>query len=370
MPKKRFHRRAFTLTILAGAALLANVPALSAQKWHILCTPNVTGMCGNTIPVNIQGQTFDAYLPDLLLSNGWDGTSPVKALVTVQSGAQILATTTAKASFRTGVLPVGSTIVMKNYGLIAGKGGDAGMPSTGYYQPAVPSNTMVWDPQGNGGYGSWVSSQGLWTNPGGPPPSAGQPGGPALDVQHQMSMANHGTIAGGGGGGGVGASGLINASGYFFGSPYMERMAGGGGGGGAGGGKGNGPQGTAQRACSFALAAVAGNDGTFTAGGTGGARGYGTCGPNMYLYGGKGGDGGGLGQPGQNGDVAFGSTEHWGWMPRWDQMLNTWATPYGRWGYTDELPASAGGQAGPVTTTGSNAKITWDVPGTRLGQLK
>lgn len=166
-------------------------------------------------------------------------TTPVDLTVDIQSGVMISATSTTIAAFVTGnSWPSGSTIVITNNGIIAGRGGAGG----GY-----PGGLLNY----NG--------------------TPGEDGGLALFADYPVSIDNSaGVIAGGGGGGGQGSSD----------SSPGGTAAGGGGGGGS-------PQGAGG--VSVPGSGNNGAAGTPSAGGAGGAA----TGPVGGLYSGAGGNGGG-----------------------------------------------------------------------------
>jgi len=148
----------------------------------------------------------------------------------------------------------------------------------------------------------------------------GAPGGTALSVARPVAVTNSGVIQGGGGGGGVSA---FNALGDGTSGNYYAQ--GGGGAGtnpGAAGGRGNAGENISAPA----------QNGTATAGGSGG----------VDLVGSRGGNGGAPGQPGQNGTGA-----------------NQGGTSYS--------PPGNGGAAGNAVVGNSN--ITWVAMGTRLGPI-
>ncbi|OOG37307.1 hypothetical protein B0B52_18370 [Polaromonas sp. A23] len=190
-------------------------------------------------------------------------TQAVTAVVTINTGVTVSATSTAQAAFSTGALPAGSTIQIINKGSIIGAGG-------------------------NGGAGGSARANG---NP-------GSQGGTALELTVNVSLDNtSGNVYGGGGGGGGGAGSYT----YY---PQFDTAGGGGAGGGAGsaGGAGGvggvagggGPQG--------------GPGGNGAAGGTDG--GSGNSGFNLnpiYGHSGWGGGGGAGGAYGASGAVGGGA---------------------------------------------------------------
>ena len=197
------------------------------------------------------------------IAAGWDGITPLDAIVTVASGIVLSANSTSNYGFDTGSgFPVGTTLKLIMPGYVCGMGGAGG----------------------NGAVGS---------------PTAGAAGGPALRAQHAITIdATGGVIAGGGGGGGGGDG------------RYSGNTSGGGGGGRTG--RTGSPAGTSY----IGYAAVGG---TFSSGGQGGGGtttpGGGTGGTTSPGGNGTGGDtraygggGGGWGAAGGNGGrVAGGS---------------------------------------------------------------
>ncbi len=207
-------------------------------------------IASNTGPYNLRAAAVGA---------GWDQTTPLDALVTVNGGVAVGASSTGNYAFDTGSgFPAGSVLALRNAGFITGVGGNGGVGSG-----AIVSTLIG----GSGGGG----------------------GGPALIARYPISIDNSGgTIGGGGGGGGGGAGRLVDE-----GKGGFSSSGGGGGGGGrasiaanAGGGAG-GPGGRS--------AGGGGGTGTFSAaGGGGGAAPVGTGG----LTTGGGGTGGGWGSGG------------------------------------------------------------------------
>lgn len=241
-------------------------------------------------------------------SAGWNGTVPLIATITVNSGVYI-GSTTIGAAFVVGSLPAGSTISLTNNGTIAGKGGNAGAGGS------VSGTTFT-----AGGVGS--------------------PGGLGMSISYPISITNAGTIGGGGGGGGGGAAGYTDDGGKP--TPTSYRAGGGGGGGGRGAA---GIGGTNSIGGAAGTASGTGNNENGVAG-TGGtnlvAGGGGVGGTPGLVTGGAGGAGGNLGQSGAAGGVATGPGVVSG-------------------------GAGAGGAAGDAITGGAN--ITWNQFGTRLGNI-
>lgn len=228
-------------------------------------------------------------LRNAIINAGWDQNIPVRANVVITQGGIIGSANTGAFAFDTGgPFPAESeiTIHIQPGGIICGAGGNGGVGS---------------DSTGSGG-------------------TAGFPGGPALRAQTNISIINHGIIAGGGGGGGGGGGFLLyNAAGS--------------GGGGAGWIPGNGGPARAER-----TNGGAGQNGSLFNGGAGGLGGAGgkkgglPGDPNR-----RGGRGGNLGQPGEAG---------------WQNGTPT---------------ASPGGSPGAAIT--GNAFINWVVTGDRRGPI-
>jgi len=126
-----------------------------------------------------------------LIANGWNSIDPVEATITINSGIYVYSNNTSIAGFTIGTLPAGSIITIINNGYIIGKGGNG----------ATARSSRV----------------------------AATTGGPAMNINHPVSITNNSYIAGGGGGGGDTYNGTLGTGG------------GGGAGGGAGGGGGDTP---------------------------------------------------------------------------------------------------------------------------------
>lgn len=262
-------------------------------------------IASNTGPYNLRTAAVGA---------GWDQVTPLDALVTVNGGVAVGASSTGNYAFDTGSgFPAGSVLALRNAGFITGVGGNGGV-GAGYN----PANGVGVD--GSGGAG----------------------GGPALIARHPISIDNTGgTIAGGGGGGGGGANITSNNGKEGLG------MGGGGGGGGrasiaanaAGGGAGSG-----YDAGFVPPSAAAGATGTFSGQGGGGSGASINLGQGT-VFSGAGGSGGAWGASGASGGGRTGNSI----SPAQNRG------PYG------------GGPAGNATEGSGN--ITWTNVGTRLGAL-
>lgn len=129
-----------------------------------------------------------------VIAAGWDGTSPVRINININSGVVIGSASTGSYAFDTGTTPWpnGSILSLTNYGYIIGAGGNGA--------------------NGNG-YGDL---------------KPGDPGGPGLRVNLLTQIYNYGIIGGGGGGsgregyggsnGGAGAGGNGQIPGYSVGT--------------------------------------------------------------------------------------------------------------------------------------------------------
>lgn len=214
---------------------------------------------------SITATTYDYILKDAALAAGWDGASPLTAIITVETGVFVGATTTAGAAFRTGAIAVaGSKLTLINKGYIIGRGGDGG----------------------NGQY--YTNTDGRYGLP-------GLPGGPALQASFPLTVDNQNSILGGGGGGSSGRQAVSQVQqGY---DTYYAFGGTGGGGAGQGGGTGGGGG-------SWANGGIPGQSGG--SGSLGGSAGQGgtpgsqTNGPASST-GGFGGNGGAYGQDGSTG---------------------------------------------------------------------
>ena len=175
----------------------------------------------------ISVNTTDFDLRAAAIAAGWDGTEPLCATVTINSGVIVSASTTTKYAFDSGTASSDSTLEIINNGYILGKGG-------------------------NGGNGAWSAQSTPWAGSGADATS----GGPALRLQYTTTISGSGIIGGGGGGGGGGGTQ----------GPYQ---IGGGGGGGAPFGSG-GSGGYAAGAPGVFYVGPSGQNGTLTTGGAGG----------------------------------------------------------------------------------------------------
>ena len=175
------------------------------------------------------------------IAAGWDGVTPLDAIVTVSSGIVLSANSTSLYGFDTGTgFPAGTTLKLIMPGYVCGMGG-----------------------AGGAGY------------------TAGSNGGPALRAQYAIGIDAAGGVIGGGGGGGGGEfagggggrSGRTNAAGADDGASgtFSSGGSGGGFGGGAGGTTGPGGAGSGGGGGGGGgWGASGGNTGSY-AGGTGGA---------------------------------------------------------------------------------------------------
>jgi hypothetical protein len=112
-------------------------------------------------------------LSSALTAAGWNGTQPVVATLTVNSGVTLGSNSTGTAALTGCALPSGSSFSITNNGTVVGCCGSGGAGGAG-----------------GGGSGG-----------------AGGSGGPAIGLGMNTTIINNGTIGGGGGGGGGGAEG-------------------------------------------------------------------------------------------------------------------------------------------------------------------
>lgn len=185
------------------------------------------------------GTQYDFNLRNAALANGWDGNTPLEAILTVTG--VLGASSTSSVAFNTDNIPAESVISLTiNSGCyIVGAGGKGSSATqSGNAQSAITA-------------------------------TPGQNGGPAMRLSYPVSIINNGTIGGGGGGGG----------GYreLFGKAFQRYYPGGGGAGSVGGAGGT---------YSGGGGSATGQQGSTTSGGQGGT------------IAGTGGRGGDLGQQG------------------------------------------------------------------------
>jgi hypothetical protein len=204
----------------------------------------------------IASDYLDYNLSSDAIASGWDGTLPLVAAITVNSGIYVGASTTANAGMTIPSLPGGSTVSLTNLGYILGCGGA-------------------------GGAGAYGGSAGN-----------GHAGGLALLLQYATTIDNGSGVIGGGGGGGGGGKGpdFDNAGGGGGGGRGYDGGAGGGGSGGAddgedgdkpsagSGGASNGSGGSGGAGGGLGSAGSGGGGG----GGSGGAAGAATSGAGTY----------------------------------------------------------------------------------------
>lgn len=202
----------------------------------------------NTFILRISANTSNFVLGNMLVSLGWNGTSPTDVNITVDPGVIIYSTNVSTVAFNAS-LPAGSTLFLTIGGgaYIVGKGGTGGGPG-----------------------GTAVTG-----------------GGTALFVNCATQIINNGVIGGGGGGGGAGGtSGCDTSCSSGCGCCCGGYASGGGGAGYGAAGSGY----NSWYACSgFGGSYTYGNAGALTTGGP----------ASIYS-----GTGGALGQPGSNGTQA------------------------------------------------------------------
>jgi len=230
---------------------------------------------------SISTTIYEFNLATAATALGWDGTAPMDAVISIESGGAVYSNSTATPAMTISDLPAGSTVLLNNAGNIIGRGGNGG-------------NGCDITFQGNAGTGGNVITAAA---------VAGGAGGTAISLNSNIVINNTGIIAGGGGGGGGGGAGFgtlyCNSSAY--GPVYSHNTIGDGGGGGGGAGFGAG-----------ATLARTATDATATAGSAG------TAGKALLRYytgtivstdynrswtGGSGGAGGGLGTAGSAGGI-------------------------------------------------------------------
>lgn len=245
----------------------------------------------------------------------------------------------------------GSAVVGSTNTATSAYSGGTSWPKGSVLEVVVGASAVIAGKGGAGGNGATATLDADCTTDHVTNAAAGSAGGPAVDVAENpylVLFSNNGTIGGGGGGGGGGGSVAELADGGAGGAGIA-----GGGGGGAGAGSSTssgGSVGTASNSCGtfaadhVASGSVGGNTVSATTAGSGGAGGAPNT--NGRTLGGAGGNGGSLGASGSSGTAA----------------LDTNGT-----GITGSN--ASGGAAGNCTTSGSNARITWVVSGTRLGTL-
>ncbi len=140
----------------------------------------------------ITANTSNYNLRAAAVAAGWNQTSQLRAVVTINAGVMVSANTVSAYAFDTGAgFPAGSTLALINNGSIIGMGGA-------------------------GGAGGMFGAQG----------APGQAGGPALRAQSPLVLTNNGTIASGGNGGAGGAGWTRSTSRADM---YMSGARGGGG---------------------------------------------------------------------------------------------------------------------------------------------
>jgi len=265
----------------------------------------------------ISANTNSYNLSTRMTAAGWNGTSPVIANVTINSGVIVSSTASTIAAFLVGTYAAGSTVNITNNGIVAGlfglggRAGSGGVNANGKtggtaFQIGTPTtitnNNLISGGGGGGGVGGDVIASFCQGTGGG----AGGTGGTAILMTANLTLVNNSLIAAGGGGGGAGAS-------YKTGDANGSFSAGGGSGGGgqaySGGNRGQIGTSNANGGCSYGFSSdtarngVAGTNGSYAGPGGGGAGGtngsIGTSGESPS--GGNGASGGGFASAGGTG---------------------------------------------------------------------
>lgn len=293
----------------------------------------------DTISVN----TSSYNLRTAALADGWSGTIPLNATVTINSGVYVYSTTISTPAFASGSMPAGSTLALINNGYIMGMGGNGANTTTAGQSGgdamdldadlgATITNGSGYILGGGGGGGGYNSPSNSSYSGGGGGAGGGQGGnGKSLSTSAQT----------GGTGGGVGASG---ASGTF--STVGDDMAGSAGGGGrvfngAGGARGE--------------AGGTGGAETSNVAGTGGAGGGGGSAITNYVEDwALAGAGGGPGVAGASGSAVNAFTGE----PSWGGGGGGWGAAGGAGGgYSGSVIGS--GSAGKAIELNSGSAPTW-----------
>lgn len=215
---------------------------------------------GYNFTPTINTNTTDYVLRNQLISNGWNGVSPVNVTITIASGIYLYASSTSVYALNLGNLSTGSRVTLINNGYILGRGGNGGNSAYG---------------PGGSGYG----------------------GGPAVFVSSTtlVTIINNGVIGGGGGGGGAGG-GVTFPIGKGAGTTLGTT---------GGGGIVNGLAGVPA----YSGVGV-GTNGTLTSAGLGATR-RGPFGVYSAAYTGNAGNGGSYGSSGASGTAASGGSQNY-----------------------------------------------------------
>jgi hypothetical protein len=159
-------RKAVNLYVYSGGAwrTIQNGYVKDGGSWRLVYQR------GFTFTSAIASHTQNYNLSTAAVAAGWNGTDPLLATVTVNTGIVVGSSSTGAYAFTIPSLPAGSEVTIINNGYIVGKGGVGGS--------GTPTHT------------------------------AGAAGGPALSVAYATTINNGSGVVGGGGGGG-GAGDLI-----------------------------------------------------------------------------------------------------------------------------------------------------------------
>lgn len=265
-----------------------------------------------TFNQTISANTANYRLHDALVAAGWNGTTPINATITINSGVYVYESGLGNWAMIIGknnntTFPAGSSVTLINNGTIIGTGG-------------------------TGGYGGDPTQPGYVA-------LAGATGGNGLLLYSPVTIYNYGAIYGGGGGGGGGGGS------YYYWSQDEQYYGGGGGGGGAGFNPGTGgcpSYGQWRNGAYCHVAYGKGNTGGTLTGGTGGLYDYawGNYGSSKWASGGNGGNAGLAGGAGKTIAGLHITVRNW---------------------------AQAGGAPGYYIY--NNGYATWAATGTRVGQI-
>jgi hypothetical protein len=276
--------------IVDGLPLNAAIPssgAISLGNFYNTAKPYVFNA---TISSNVNNYVVNTAA----ISAGWNGTIPLLATITINSGITVGSTVSTSPAFLINTMPLGSIVNIINNGIITGAGGlsdrNGGTGIQTSVITAITNNNIISGGGGGGGNGTDTgSSLCIDANVGN-----GGNGGSAIVINANTTIVNNNTIGGGGGGGGGGGMILLGGCGTTV-------SAGGGGGGGGrsySGGKG-GARGCYRFCSNYSSSnGSAGADGTSSSGGAGGF-------PTVQngQAGGYGGNGGSFGSDGTAGEI-------------------------------------------------------------------
>lgn len=204
------------LFVNQALGLVATAAAGQVLKFYLTDNSTASGLWTYTAPAGVAGSpvTFGRVPLDCRIGkdvtdfnlrfywnqHGYDASQPAALRVWMGTPDYVYvagASTTTSVGFDSGPWPAGTTLLLVNYGIISGRGGDGGIGG--------PASGLVLMDALNG-----------------------RQGGDAMRLRVPTAIVNHGKIQGGGGGGagGAGQSGFAGGGGGGGGAGYLHSVGG------------------------------------------------------------------------------------------------------------------------------------------------